>query len=211
MDFFFKSMPEYSLQSPKSNMAKLSKDFYLRDDVVSISKELLGKYLFTNIAGKLVAGIITETEAYAGVTDKASHAFNNRRTRRTEIMFGEGGKAYVYLCYGIHHLFNIVTNKRDIPHAVLIRAIKPIEGMETILERRNKTVMNDNIAGGPGTVSQALGITVKDTGIDLTGNEIWIEDCGIEIIERDILVGPRVGIDYAAEDALLPYRFQVFL
>src|ERR1019366_276261 len=107
-------------------MSKLSKDFYLRDDVIQISKDLLGKYLFTKIDNKITAGIITETEAYAGVSDKASHAYNNRRTNRTEIMFAEGGVSYVYLCYGIHHLFNVITTVKNTPHAVLIRAINPI-------------------------------------------------------------------------------------
>ena len=192
-------------------MPKLTKDFYLRNDVVAISKELLGKYLFTNSDGMLTAGIITETEAYAGVTDKGSHAYNNRRTRRTEIMYAEGGRAYVYLCYGIHHLFNIVTNQKDIPHAVLIRAIKPAEGIDTILKRRNKTVLDEKISAGPGIVTQALAISVKNTGTDLTGNKIWLEDRGIKIAGKDILAGPRIGIDYAGEDALLPYRFRVLL
>ena len=107
-------------------MGKLKKDFYLQEDVMAISKQLLGKYLFTNINNRVTAGIITETEAYAGITDKASHAYNNRRTKRTEVMFAAGGVCYVYLCYGIHHLFNIVTNQKDVPHAILIRAITPM-------------------------------------------------------------------------------------
>lgn len=188
-------------------MSKLKKDFYLRDDVVQISKELLGKYLFTKLDGKLTAGIITETEAYAGITDKASHAWNGRRTKRTEVMFAEGGTAYVYLCYGIHHLFNIVTNQKDIPHAVLIRAIKPVEGISHILKRRDKIKIDKTISGGPGTASQALGILTKHSGIDLTGNKIWVEDKGIKIKGKEIIVGPRVGVDYAGEDAKLPYRF----
>lgn len=200
---------------------KLEKDFYLREDVVQISKELLGKYLFTKIDGKISAGIITETEAYAGIIDKASHAYNNRRTNRTEIMFGEGGVSYVYLCYGIHHLFNVVTNYKDTPHAVLVRAIKPVEGLKVILERRRLEPSKINIeqvasgkkkiAGGPGTVSQALGIHTRHTGLDLTRNTIWIEDKGIQIKARDIITGPRVGVDYAEEDAKLPYRFIIQL
>jgi DNA-3-methyladenine glycosylase len=192
-------------------MSKLKKGFYMRDDVVQISKELLGKYLFTKINGKLTAGIITETEAYAGAIDKASHAYNNRRTKRTEIMFAEGGTAYVYLCYGIHHLFNVVTNQKDTPHAILIRAIKPVEGILTILKRRNKTKIDSSIAGGPGTVAQALGILTTHTGLSLLGDKIWIEDRGIKIKEKDIRVGPRVGVDYAGKDAKLPYRFKIDL
>lgn len=125
---------------------KLEKDFYLREDVVEISKELLGKYLYTKIDGKVTAGIITETEAYAGESDRASHAYNNRRTNRTEIMFAEGGVSYVYLCYGIHHLFNVVTNFKNTPHAVLIRAIKPVEGLPEILRRRKLDASKENIA-----------------------------------------------------------------
>jgi len=200
---------------------KLEKDFYLSENVVEISKDLLGKYLFTKIEGKLTAGIITETEAYAGEIDKASHAYNNRRTSRTEIMFADGGVSYVYLCYGIHHLFNIVTNYKNVPHAVLVRAIKPAVGIKTILERRNIKPTKENIkliesgkkkiAKGPGTVSQALGIRTKHSGLDLSGNTIWIEDKGIKINKKEIIAGPRVGVDYAGEDAKLPYRFIVNL
>lgn len=204
-------------------MTKLSKDFYTRNDVVQISRDLLGKYLFTKIEGELTAGIITETEAYAGITDKASHAYNNCRTNRTEIMFSEGGVSYIFLCYGIHHLFNVVTNTKDIPHAVLIRAVKPIEGIDLILKRRNvyrkslkQTIpANDNvlfqnynkITSGPGTVSQALGIKTIHNGLDLTGNKIWIEDKGVKLLKKDIIASPRIGVDYAEEDAKLAYRF----
>ncbi|MCW3070191.1 MAG: DNA-3-methyladenine glycosylase [Bacteroidetes bacterium] len=197
---------------------KLEKDFYLHEDVVQVAKDLLGKHLCTKIDGKLTSGIITETEAYAGEIDKASHAFGNRRTNRTEIMFADGGVSYVYLCYGIHHLFNVVTNFRDTPHAVLIRAIKPADGLETILERRNMSGKGkaidilqkdkkNKIAGGPGTVSQALGIKTKHTGLDLTGKVIWIEDRGLKIHKKDIIAGPRVGVDYAGDHAQWPYRF----
>src|SRR3982750_593315 len=124
---------------------KIPKSFYLRHDVVSISKELLGKYLFTKIEGTVTAGIITETEAYAGQIDKASHAYNNRRTARTEVMFSEGGVAYVYLCYGIHHLFNIVTNMADVPHAVLVRAVEPLEGIKYMLQRRGKKELQPSL------------------------------------------------------------------
>jgi DNA-3-methyladenine glycosylase len=192
-------------------MAKLPLNFYLREDVVQISKDLLGKYLFTNIDGETTAGIITETEAYAGAIDKASHAYKNRRTNRTEVMFGQGGTSYVYLCYGIHHLFNVVTNNEGTPHAILVRAIKPVEGIETILRRRKMETLKPNVSAGPGTVSQALGITTKHTGLYLLEDTIWIEDRGLIVPESGITIGPRVGIDYAEEDALLPYRFRVFL
>lgn len=197
---------------------KLEKEFYLNEDVVQVSKDLLGKFLCTKIDGKLTSGIITETEAYAGEIDRASHAYGNRRTKRTEIMFADGGLSYVYLCYGIHHLFNIVTNFKDTPHAVLVRAIKPVDGLETILRRRNISTdkkpaayveadKKNKIAGGPGTVSQALGIKIIHSGLDLTGKVIWIEDRGLIIPKKNISAGPRIGVDYAGEDAKLPYRF----
>ncbi|PCH69183.1 MAG: 3-methyladenine DNA glycosylase [Bacteroidetes bacterium] len=188
-------------------MVKLGKDFYLQGEVVSIAKQLLGKALCTKFNGVLTAGIITETEAYAGTTDKASHAYFGRRTKRTEVMFAEGGVAYIYLCYGIHHLFNIVTNQKDIPHAILIRAIQPKEGIDLILKRRNKKTLDKAISAGPGTVSQALGIKTTQTGTSLLGSKIWLQDLGIKIPEKDITVGPRIGVDYAKEDSLLPYRF----
>ncbi len=186
---------------------KLGRDFYRRADVVQVSRDLLGKVLLTKMNGTVTAGIITETEAYAGASDRASHAYGGRRTARTEIMYAEGGTAYVYLCYGIHHLFNIVTNKKDVPHAALVRAVKPIEGIPLILKRRKKHLLNPKIAGGPGTVSEALGIRTAHTGTDLLGRTIWLEDRGITIKEKDIVTGERVGVDYAGKDAHLPYRF----
>ena len=145
-------------------MSKLQADFYQREDDLLISRELLGKVLYTNFHGELTSGIIVETEAYAGTTDKASHAYGGRRTKRTKIMYSPGGYAYVYLCYGIHHLFNIVTNKENIPHAVLIRAIQPRDGIEIMLQRRNKKKVDHSLTSGPGSLTRALGITVKDLG-----------------------------------------------
>lgn len=188
-------------------MSKLKKSFYLRDDVVQISKELLGKYLFTNFNGKLTGGIITETEAYSGIIDRASHAFGGRRTARTEIMYREGGIAYVYLCYGIHSLFNVVTNKKNIPHAVLIRAIHPVHGMEIMMKRRNKKTIDKTFTNGPGSISQALGIHYSHTGLSLHGNNIWIEDKREEVSESAIVISKRVGVEYSGEDAHLPFRF----
>ncbi len=188
---------------------KLQKDFYIREDVVLIAKELLGKVLITNFNGAISAGIITETEAYAGINDRASHAFGGRRTARTETMYATGGTAYVYLCYGIHHLFNVVTNQKDIPHAVLIRALKPIEGMDVILKRRKQKETSNKLSSGPGTLSQALGIQTSHSGENLLGNKIWIEDRGINFPDIEIIKSPRIGVDYAGADALLPYRFYV--
>lgn len=188
-------------------MSKLPKEFYLRNNVLEISRDLLGKYIFTLIDGQLTGGIITEVEAYAGQTDRASHAYANRRTQRNEVMYSDGGVAYVYLCYGIHHLFNIVTNKTGIPHAILLRGTKPIEGIEAMICRRNKTRVDKTLTFGPGSVSQALGIKTGLNGTDLSGNTIWIEERCFKTDGIRIVTGPRIGVSYAGLDALLPYRF----
>ena len=187
---------------------KLSRKFYVRDDVVAVSRDLLGKVLCTQIDGALTKIIITETEAYAGVTDKASHAYRGKRSKRTEPIFGPGGTAYVYLCYGIHYLFNVVTNTCEIPHAILIRAGLPVSGIDEMLKRRNKTEEDKTLLGGPGSLAKALGITTDHTGISLLNGQIWIEDQGINVDHDSVVVGPRVGVDYAGEDALRPYRFR---
>jgi DNA-3-methyladenine glycosylase len=181
--------------------------FYLREDVVEIARDLLGKVLCTTIDGIETKVLITETEAYAGISDKASHAHGDRRTKRTEPMYADGGIAYVYLCYGIHHLFNVVTNVAGTPHAVLVRAAEPLLGTDKMLERRGKQKEDKTLLGGPGSLAKALGITTGDTGCSLTGNRIWIEDSDFRVAEGSVVAGPRVGIDYAQEDVSRPYRF----
>jgi len=185
----------------------LKLDSYQHDDVVGISRDLLGKVLCTHVDGNITRAVITETEAYAGATDKASHAYGNRRTKRTEPMFGPAGRAYVYLCYGIHHLFNVVTGEEGTPHAVLVRAGSPLDGLDEMLSRRRRERADKNLMAGPGTIAQALGITTAMTGTDLTGNSIWIEDQGLVVRKKDVQTGPRVGVDYAGKDANRPYRF----
>lgn len=188
-------------------MSKLQQSFYLQESAVDVAKQLLGKELCTKINGKLTSGIITETEAYMGVNDKASHSWNNRRTHRTEIMYHEGGVAYVYLCYGIHSLFNVVTNIEDVPHAVLIRSIIPKRGIEIIKKRRPVNKLMKQIASGPGMVSQALGIDCSMTGLSLLGDKIWIENTDLQLSATQITATTRIGVDYAGADAMLPYRF----
>ncbi len=187
----------------------LPDSFYRRSDVVTIARELLGKVLVTCFDGVVTSGMITETEAYAGPGDRASHAFGGRRTNRTETMYAPGGVAYVYLCYGIHHLFNVVTNLQDTPHAVLIRAIEPLEGIDDMLARRNKTGLSPSLTAGPGALSAALGIHTRHSGLALSGPEILIEDRDIKIRKQDIVAATRVGVAYAREDALRPYRFYI--
>lgn len=188
---------------------KLPKSFYTRDDVVEIAKELLGKILLTRFDGMLTGGMIVETEAYAGAIDKASHAFGGRRTARTEIMYAEGGTAYVYLCYGIHSLFNVVTNTKNIPHAVLIRAIQPVTGIDVMMKRRKMKKPLKNLSAGPGTVSQALGIHYSHSGKSLLGTEIWIADHGFIPPEKIIVKSKRIGVDYAGDHAQWLYRFSI--
>jgi DNA-3-methyladenine glycosylase len=197
-------------------MKILPRSFYQRENVVLIAKELLGKMLFSQFAGTLTGGIIMETEAYAGITDRASHAFGNRRTKRTEVMFFQGGTAYIYLCYGVHSLFNVVTNKKDVPDAVLIRAIKPVVGIELMLKRSEKKSIDKNFGIGPGKVSKILGIHFSNSGMDLTKKPaeiseegIWLEDTGSKIPPETIVIGPRIGVDYAGRDAFRPYRFRI--
>lgn len=188
---------------------KVKKSYFLEEDVVSLAEDMLGKVLVTKMGNKLTAGIITETEAYDGIGDKACHAYGGKRTPRTEVMYAQGGISYVYLCYGMHHLFNIVTGKKDVPQAVLIRAIQPLKGIEEILKRRNATKLSANLCVGPGKITKALGITTQHNAFDLTKGKIWIEDDNIQLKKSQILKGPRIGVDYAGEDAKLPYRFWV--
>lgn len=190
---------------------KLTKSFYTGEDVVQVSKDLLGKFLVTNFDNQLTVGKIVETEAYRASDDKACHAYNNRRTKRTEIMFAEGGVAYVYLIYGMYHLFNVVTAKKEMAHAVLIRGVEPIENVATMLERRNFTKLKNNLTAGPGTLTIALGIKKEHTGISLLekNSPIWIEDRGEVVLEENIIASPRVGVDYAEECALWNWRFRL--
>ena len=190
-------------------MKKLPASFYHRSNVVTIAKELLGKLLVTEFNGEKTAGRIVETEAYNGIVDKASHAYGGRRTNRTETMYAPGGIAYVYLCYGIHHLFNVVTNVQDTPHAILIRAIEPVKGVDIMLRRMKKEKADYSVGRGPGNVSKALGISVGHTRLSLLENDVYIADDGFTLRPSQIGIGPRIGVDYAAEDALLPYRFYV--
>ncbi len=190
---------------------RLDRTFYTRTDVLQIGKDLLGKVLVSNIDHQISSGIIVETEAYRAPDDKACHAYLNRFTKRTSIMFEEGGHAYIYLCYGIHHLFNVVTASSGMAHVVLIRAIEPLENIKLMLNRRGLAQVKPQLTAGPGVMSKALGLSKKYNGIDLTSadSSIWIEDHGIEVANTNIIKSPRVGIDYAEECALWDWRFRI--
>lgn len=192
-----------------TKMKKLPVEFYRRTNVVQVAKELLGKIIVTNWNGIITAARIVETEAYAGVQDKASHAYGARRTRRNEIMYAQGGFAYVYLCYGIHHLFNVVTNTRDIPHAILIRGGEPLQGIDEMLRRTGKKKADHTLTRGPGNLSKALGILTIHSGMSLLRKDLFIADDGFRYKKEAIAGSPRIGVDYAGDDALLHYRFYV--
>lgn len=187
----------------------LPKEFFLQDDVLKVAQNLLGTYLFTCVDGQITGGIITETEAYKGTNDRASHAFGGRKTNRNAMMYHEGGVAYVYLCYGMHHLLNFVTNQENIPDAVLIRAIYPTHGRELMLKRTGKFQVSPRITDGPGKVAKALGVSMELNGISLDSDRIWLEDRKLNVAQEMIATSSRIGVDYAGEDALLPYRFNL--
>lgn len=189
-------------------MQKLPLSFYLGNDVLKIAKQLLGKVLVTNWNNEYTSGRIVETEAYAGETDKASHA-SKGRTARTEVMFNEGGKAYVYLCYGVHQMFNIATNKEGTPDAVLIRGVEPIEGIDIMLRRTRKKQLDETLTRGPGNVGKAFGFHTSQCGLSLVSNELFIADDGFKVPKSMIGTSPRIGVDYAGKHAEWHYRFFV--
>jgi len=190
-------------------MKKLPLSFYKRKDVVAIAKGLLGKIIVTGFDGVITSGRIVETEAYVAHVDKASHAFGGRRTPRNEHMYAHPGTAYVYICYGMHQMFNVVTNDKDIPDAVLVRAVEPLDGIATMLKRTGKPKLDFTLTKGPGNVGKALGIFKHHSGLHLLDDEIFIADDGFKLKENEVGISGRIGVASAGADALLPYRFYV--
>lgn len=188
-------------------MDKIDISWYQGDDVVQIARRLLGKILCTNIEGIVTKGMIVEPEAYSGDNDKACHANGQKMTSRNEVMFNPGGYAYIYLCYGIHHLFNIVTNKQGKADAVLIRALEPVEGIDTMLHRRGIRGLEKRLTSGPGVLTQAMGIKTDFNKVKLDGDVIWVEEGANADI--NIVASARIGVEYAEEDALKPWRFYI--
>ena len=188
-------------------MKKLSLSFYQRKDVVAIAKDLIGKIVVTKIDGKITSGRIVETEAYVAHIDKASHAYKGKRTLRNEAMYAAAGTVYVYICYGLHNMLNIVTNDMNVPDAILIRALEPIDGIDTMLERTSKKVLDNTLTKGPGNVAKAMGVSKNISGLLLGKKQINILKNNFIIPENQIGTSKRIGIDNAGEDALLPYRF----
>ncbi len=190
-------------------MNKLPLTFYDRQDVVQIARDLVGKIVVTILNGKKTSGRIVETEAYVGITDKASHSFGGKRTGRNEHMYSAAGTAYVYICYGMHQMLNVVTNKTGVPDAILIRAIEPIEGIKIMAERCGKLAGDFTLTRGPGNVAKALGINKIHSGKHLLDEEIYLIDDGYKSKNDELGISPRIGVDSAGEDALLPFRFYV--
>jgi DNA-3-methyladenine glycosylase len=190
-------------------MKKLTVEFYDREDVLQIAADLLGKIIITKFDGQLTAARIVETEAYIGLTDKASHSFAGKRTARNEHMYAAPATAYVYICYGMHHLFNVVTNKKNIPDAVLIRAAEPVAGIEIMLQRSSKKIPDYTLTKGPGNLAKALGITKAQSGFNLTGNKMYIAADGWSSA-GETGTSARIGIEGAGPvAAALPYRFYI--
>ena len=190
-------------------MKKLGIDFYKRKNVTAIARELLGKIIVTNFQEGITSARIVETEAYAGVTDKASHAWQGKRTARNEVMYAAGGISYVYICYGMHQMFNVVTNAGEIPHAILIRAAEPLNGLDIMLARTGKKRLDNTLTRGPGNMAKALGISKVHSGGDLSGDSVYIVSDGYILDGKQIGTSNRIGVDYAGDDALLPYRFYI--
>ena len=186
---------------------KLPRDFYTRPNVLAVARDLLGTVLVVSTErGGRVSGLIVETEAYRGPEDRASHAWNGRRTRRTETMYALGGTAYVYFVYGMYHQFNVVTGVADVPHAVLIRALEPLEGLPLMRRRRPGTV-DARLTSGPGVLCLAMGIDRSLDRADLLGERVWLEERPSTLPRVAVARGPRVGIDYAGAWAARRWRF----
>jgi DNA-3-methyladenine glycosylase len=189
---------------------RLNLKFFTRSNTLDVARDLLGKLLVVPDpeTGERVSGMIVETEAYLGETDKAAHSYGGRRTARNEITYAEGGHVYVFFVYGMYYQLNLVTGAADDPHVVLIRAVEPVEGIEIMRERRGE-MKDANLTSGPGKLCIAFGITRELNGEDLIeGERIWVEDHR-KFRAKEIETGPRVGIDYAEEFAHEPWRFWV--
>ncbi|MFZ0064008.1 MAG: DNA-3-methyladenine glycosylase, partial [Pyrinomonadaceae bacterium] len=187
---------------------KLPRSFYTRPNVVTVARDLLGKLLVVPAKnGERVSGMIVETEAYRGPLDRAAHSYGGRRTKRTEPMYAIGGTSYVFFVYGMYYQFNVVTNAAETPHAVLIRALEPVEGIE-LMRRRRHGQPDSNLTKGPGKLCMAMGIDRRLDGEDLLGSQVWLEDRP-PVRRSQINAGPRIGIDYAGEWINKPWRFWI--
>lgn len=186
---------------------KLTESFYAETDVVKLAKGLLGKFLVSDLKGGITSGMIVETEAYSW-RERGCHAFGGKMTKRNAVMFGPGGFSYVYLCYGMYELFNVVTNKEGVAEAVLIRALQPQDGLNVMLKRCNTSKIK-RITSGPGKLTRALAITRDLNNVSLMSDMIWIEDRGVSIKPADCVASARIGLNMNNDDARLPWRFTI--
>ena len=184
----------------------LEREFYLRDANL-VAPDLLGKLLVHETKDGIVSGIIVEVESYIGPEDKGSHAYKNKYTDRTRIQFGLGGYAYIYSIYGMHNCFNVVTNVEEKPEVVLIRALEPFAGIELMKKLRQTDDLKE-LCNGPGKLCKALDISKAQYGYDLCGSSLYISDC-IEIPQAEVMVSPRINIDYAEECKDYLWRYYI--
>ncbi len=182
---------------------KLEREFYMRS-ALTVARELIGKQLVHRSPEGVTKGVIVETEAYLGLRDAAAHSYPARRTKRTAIQYGPGGYAYIYFIYGMHTCMNIVTGWENVPEAVLIRALQPTAGVE-LMRHRRKQASVFQLCNGPGKLCQAMGITRGHYGLDLCGEELFLEDMGADA--PPVCATKRINIDYAGEAAGYPWRF----
>ncbi len=194
-------------------MKKLERDFYNRDSIL-VAKELLGKILVHEIDGQRTSAEIIEAEAYMGLEDKAAHSYGGKRTSGVEVMYGSPGFSYLFMIYGMYFCFNVVTNEKEKPQAVLIRAAEPLEGIEGMAQRRfGKSYeqltkgQRRGLTNGPGKLCCALSLDRSFNGMDLCGNEVYIEEG--ESKNLSIVTTKRIGIDYAGEARDYPWRFYI--
>jgi DNA-3-methyladenine glycosylase len=186
----------------------IKKDFYCRDSLI-VARDLLGKLLVHESPEGVTAGKIVETEAYKGPEDKAAHSFGNKRTPRTETMYGPKGHSYIYLIYGLYYCINVTSGAFEgKPEATLIRALEPVKGIDLMIKRRKQTGQLVNISSGPGRLCIAMGLTKIHNGLDMSQPPLYITE-GQSVDLQDITQAPRIGVDYAAEHKDLPWRFYI--
>ena len=193
---------------PVLSFSRLEPAFFQSTDTLRAARRMLGKLLVVpDEKGNRISGMIVEVEAYLGAEDKAAHSYAGRRTGRNEVTYGPGGHVYVFFIYGMYYQLNFVLGPVDHPHVLLIRAVEPVEGVETMRIRRGE-MRDRNLTSGPGKLCIAFGIDRNLNGADLTGDLIWLENYRT-FTNSDIASGPRIGIDYAEEFAEEPWRFWV--
>lgn len=194
-------------------MGKLKRSFFARD-TLTVAQELLGKILVHHTEGQAFKGMIVETEAYLGLSDKAAHSYGGKITKRVETMYKQPGTAYVYFIWGMHYCLNLITAKEGVPEGVLIRAIEPIENKDQMVFNRFHKRMEElssyqkrNITNGPGKLTQAMKIDGHLNNADLCQDILYVEEGFDQSFE--IQTTKRIGIDYAQEAVDYPYRFYI--